>query len=83
MIEADPIATWLKECCEIGKTSEPATFSALYDDYLRFTASIHKAPLSIRAFGEQLTDRGFSARKGLGGVSFRQGLRLVPKAVAV
>ncbi|RJT82205.1 hypothetical protein D6T63_05650 [Arthrobacter cheniae] len=71
----DALGRFIEECCDTGP------------GYTGFTEALHRAwtdwaaldgakPLSARALGQALEARGYTARKGTGGVRVRQGIQV-------
>jgi putative DNA primase/helicase len=73
--EMDALQEWLQERCEPDPKAI-TLFKELYDDYVSWCTETDQEPLSKRAFGNRLTEKGFGAIKKAGRVGARQGLRL-------
>jgi putative DNA primase/helicase len=76
--ESDILGSFLEECCEIGGGLEVSA-TELYTAYRRWAHDNGQFELSHTAFGRQIEERGFDARKN--GIKYRRGLRLIPQIV--
>jgi putative DNA primase/helicase len=74
--EMDVVGAFLAECCVLAPgASAPA--KGLYETYVEWAKnSGEKWPLTQRAFGMSLTERGFERDKGKGNKGIRRGLGL-------
>ena len=73
-VEMDSIGAFLSETYE-EDPSASVSASSLHTDYRLWTKSNGLDPVSQTAFGISLTNRGYAARKGSGGLSLRRGLK--------
>lgn len=75
--EMDVLALWLNECCIIDPAVRVAA-GDLYSSYCNWCEANGERPLSQRAFGMRLTERGFTrARGGASGRYFWNGLGVI------
>jgi len=74
--EMDVIGDFILECC-ITAPGASATAKELYSAYTAWAdAAGEKRPLSQRAFGMSLTERGFDRKPGTGNISMWWGIGL-------
>jgi putative DNA primase/helicase len=75
--EMDMLGDFIAEACEHDPTGV-APMGSLYAAYQSYCGVSREKPMSKRAFGEALTERGFiSDREGHAGPRIRRGLRLL------
>ncbi|MDP9373602.1 MAG: phage/plasmid primase, P4 family, partial [Chloroflexota bacterium] len=77
--EMDVLAQWLVECCALDPAAT-ATAGDLYDSYRWWMEDAGERPLPQRMFGLRLQERGFTSRRGTGGVRLWRGVRLATVA---
>lgn len=70
--EMDTLQVFIDDCCFVN-SAVSAKFSDLYDAYERWGGD----SISRRAFGQQLTERGYSSDRGTGNVAIRRGIALL------
>jgi putative DNA primase/helicase len=79
-VESDPVNTFLVEATDEGRIEQGPEFSIksseLYRAYTAWCQNNCLRPMSDRLFGRRLSDLGFRAVKGTGGVRMRSGVRL-------
>lgn len=75
--DADALGRFISEECETGPEYSSLT-EPLHQAWSQWAAAEGHPPMSKRAFGIQLEQRGYEARKGTGGVRIRAGIRLQP-----
>ena len=74
--EQDVVGEFLDECCEVDRTAAPrTTASELYRRYTAWAEDSSAEPISQKAFGTALTERGFERRK-VGGRRVYVGVQL-------
>jgi P4 family phage/plasmid primase-like protien len=78
--ESDTIAEFLGETCVVNPLARAAA-KDLYACYLSWCEQVGSKPLSQKAFGSRLTEKGFERRRGTGGVHQWQGVGLVTTGV--
>lgn len=72
----DVCGRFLEDCCLIERKAQ-STSKDLYDAYGKWCEQEGEHSLNKRAFGEQLEERGFTPRRGTGGVRGWQGIGLL------
>ncbi|MGO4143453.1 phage/plasmid primase, P4 family [Paenarthrobacter sp. YAF11_1] len=75
--DADALGRFISDECDTGPGYSSLT-EPLHHAWTQWAAAEGHAPMSKRAFGIQLENRGFEARKGTGGVRIRAGIQLKP-----
>jgi len=80
--EMDALMDWLQERCCAEEPKAITPLKELYDDYVSWCEETGQEPMSKRAFGNRLTEKGFEAVKATGGMRARRGLRLRTSAHA-
>lgn len=76
--EMDVLAGFLNDCC-IVKSIARVSAGDLYGAYCKWCEANGERPLSQRAFGMRLTERGFTRMRGTGGRFWWEGLGLVER----
>jgi putative DNA primase/helicase len=77
--EMDVLADFLAECC-IVDTGASVLARDLYNSYTKWAEDNgEKRPLSQRAFGGSLTERGFDRKPGTGNITIWWGIGLINK----
>ncbi|MES9819569.1 MAG: phage/plasmid primase, P4 family [Candidatus Thiodiazotropha sp.] len=72
----DDVGRWIDDCCFLASAYE-ATAARLYDSYTEWCDEEGlRHPITKRRFGERLTERGLSPKKGTGGVRKWVGIAL-------
>lgn len=71
----DAIQEWLEERC-VADPKAVTSFKDLYEDYSVWCTENEQEPLTKRAFGNRLTEKGFTTTKITRSVKGRRGLRL-------
>jgi putative DNA primase/helicase len=74
--EMDPLAGFFEECC-VERPAAQTTVKALYEAYTRWCEANGERPLSKRALGSRLRERGCEQRKGAKGARYWQGIGLL------
>jgi putative DNA primase/helicase len=74
--EMDVLGDFLAERCVVSP-SEFTRMANLYTAYSNWSTQSGEHPLSKKAFGSRLDERGFRPRRGTGGTAIRIGLRLL------
>lgn len=69
----DSLKSFLEDCCECAH-DKTATVSLLYDVYKKWTTANGENPLSGKAFGDKLEEKGFTRARGSQGVRQHKGL---------
>jgi len=72
--DMDPLAAWFADRC-IVQRNILAEHKKLYEDYLAYCDTAGDDPVSSKAFGEKLGERGFEAKR-TNNARCRKGLRL-------
>jgi putative DNA primase/helicase len=75
--DMDAVARFISECCDVGP-GDQATTGELHQEWVRWQQQDGCDPMSLKAFGQALDQRGYAARKGAGGVRFRYGIGVSP-----
>lgn len=75
--DADALGRFIDEECDTGP-GYSALIESLHQAWTRWAAGEGLQPMSKRAFGAALEQRGHEARKGTGGVRVRSGIQLKP-----
>jgi putative DNA primase/helicase len=73
--ECDSIGDFITECCVLESQAR-AWASDLYMAYKQWCEASGDRPMSQKAFGRRLTDRGVTRRRGSGGRFCREGIRV-------
>jgi putative DNA primase/helicase len=76
--EADAVARFIDDECEIGP-GRSSTTEPLYMRWQNWAIREQIPPLSKKLFGSALDRHGYTARKGTGGIRYRQGIQLIPR----
>jgi putative DNA primase/helicase len=77
--DADALGRFISDECDTGPGYSALT-EALHQAWNEWAAADGVPPMSKRAFGAALEQRGYEARKGTGGVRIRAGIQLKPVA---
>jgi len=73
--DMDPLRQWLTESCVLEEGARGAV-TDLYESYAAWAKANVDEPLSKRAWGSRLDERGISSKKGAKGGRVRIGIRL-------
>jgi phage/plasmid-associated DNA primase len=73
--ECDSIGDFIAECCALEPQAR-AGASELFKAYKQWCEANGDRPMSQKAFGRRLTDRGFTRQRGSGGRFYREGIRV-------
>lgn len=73
--EQDRLGGFVGDCCELG-TYYTVTVADLYERYTAYCQTEDEEPLSKRAFGKNLRDRGLETKRATGGAREWHGIRL-------
>ena len=74
--EMDVLGAFIADCCVLDPNGRE-TAAELYRAYTRWCAEVGEKPVSKRAFGIALGERGFTCRRGAHGVRCWVGIRLI------
>jgi putative DNA primase/helicase len=78
--DQDLLGQWLAEKCDAAdpsNTSKSDFVGALFESWVKYSNEAGEKPGTKKAFSEALSSRGFTAKRGSGGVRMFGGLRLV------
>jgi putative DNA primase/helicase len=78
--DQDLLGQWLAEKCDAAdpeNTSKSDFVGALFESWQRYSNEAGEQPGTKKAFSEALSSRGFTAKRGSGGVRMFTGLRLI------
>ncbi|WP_268932360.1 DNA primase family protein [Mycolicibacterium hodleri] len=76
---SDAIARFVDECCVTSTPVLQATTTQLFDEWEKWRIADGAEPLSLKAFGQALTDKGYPADKPTNGKKWRRGIALLAK----
>ena len=79
--QMDIIGSFIDDCCQVGH-GESELSGDLYRAYSAWCDRSGERPISNRAMGIELTERGFDAHKGAGGKRLRYGVSLKDSPLA-
>lgn len=74
---SDAIARFLDECCVTSSPVLQATTTQLFDQWEKWRVADGAEPISQKAFGQSLTDKGYPPGNPVNGKRWRKGIALV------
>lgn len=76
---SDAVGRFIDECCTTSSPVLQATTSQLFDEWEQWRAADGAETMSLRAFGQARTDKGYPADKPTNGKKWRRGIALLAK----
>jgi putative DNA primase/helicase len=74
---SDAIARFIEECCTTSSPVLQATTTQLFEEWERWRAADGAEPMSLKAFGQTITDKGYPASPPGNGKKWRKGIALL------
>lgn len=76
---SDAVGRFIVECCVTSSPALQATTSQLFGEWERWRAAEGAEPISLKAFGQAVTDKGYPAERPTNGKKWRKGIALLTK----
>jgi putative DNA primase/helicase len=78
---SDAVARFIDDMCLTASPANRATTAVLFEAWERWRANDGAEPVSLKAFGQALTAKGFAADAPTNGKKWRRGICLTPQGV--
>ncbi|GAB7070419.1 hypothetical protein H7J06_24590 [Mycobacterium hodleri] len=76
---SDAVARFIDECCTTSSPVLQSTTSQLFDEWEKWRIADGAEPISLKAFGQAITDKGYPAGRPSNGKKWRRGIALLTR----